>query len=91
MLGKGEEEKDKWVVKKPRQLQAESEKKVNCQRLEGKTRQRTITGILSEQIYGVVWTIQHLILQTLIFCRPPVIQLPYFNTALGRREEEAQR
>lgn len=45
--------------KEPRQLQAESEKKVNCQGLEGERRQRTITRMLSEQIYGVVWTIQH--------------------------------
>lgn len=40
--------------KEPRQLQAESEKKVNCQRLEGERRQRTITRMLSEQIYGVL-------------------------------------
>lgn len=36
--------------KETRQLQAESEKKVNCQRLEGEKRQTTI----SEQIYKLV-------------------------------------
>lgn len=45
--------------KETRQLQAESEKKVNCQRLEGEKRHRTITRPLSKQIYGLVWAIQH--------------------------------
>lgn len=71
--------------KETRQLQAESEKKVNCQRLEGKERQTTITRLLSEQIYGLVSAIQHPLLQTLIFLHQPVEQLPYFNTALHRR------
>lgn len=45
--------------KEPKQLQVESEKKVNCQGLEGQRRQRKTTRMLSEQIYGVVKTIQH--------------------------------
>lgn len=59
--------------KETRQLQAEGEKKVNCQTLEGKERQTTITRLLSEQIYGLVEAFHRLILQTLIFLHQPVV------------------